>query len=101
MRTSRLVPLGLVCVAMATSVGTASATETAEELISRLEGDGYTVTIDKLGTAPLSQCVVTDVRNPTKVTQWKPYPGPTAGDEDVLVLTTVNQSISVSLDCNS
>lgn len=100
MQTNRLVPLGLACVAMVTSAGTASAEETAAEVISRLEGDGYTVTIDKLGTAPLSQCVVTDVRNPTKVAQWRPYPGPTAGDEDVLVLATVNQSISVSLDCN-
>ena len=51
----------------------------------------------------MSECVVTNVRNPKKVQQWVPYigPGNSGFDGDrALVLETVSQSISVTLDCN-
>ena len=53
----------------------------------RLQDEGYTVNIDRTGTAPLSQCVVTNVRNPKQVTQWVPYigPGPTDGDRALVL----------------
>jgi hypothetical protein len=80
----------------------ASADESAQETISRLEQQGYTVTLDRVGTAPLSKCVVTSVRNPQTLTQWVPYVGPVLGGRDnatVLVPVVTSQTISVSLDC--
>ena len=90
------------CAAMTVPVGIASADErSAQEVINDLYSQGYTVNIDRVGTAPMSDCVVTNVRNPKQVTQWVPYVGPGDNDgERQLVLDIVSQSISVTLDCN-
>jgi len=89
-----------VCAAIAAPAGFASA-ETAQETINRLQSQGYTVTIDKIGTAPIDQCTVTSVRNPQSVTQLVPYIGPgRGGDRSILVPQTVSQTISVSLNCS-
>jgi hypothetical protein len=89
-----------VCAAVATQPGLASAEESAQDVINRLQSEGYTVNIDRIGTAPLSECAVTNVRNPKQITQWVPYIGPGARDDRVLVLDVVSQSISVTLDCS-
>jgi hypothetical protein len=86
--------------AIAAPAGLASADESAPELISRLQSEGYTVNIDRVGTAPLSQCVVTGVRNPQQVKQWVPYNGPGLNGDRVLVQVVTSQSISVSLNCS-
>lgn len=91
------------CAAMAVPAGIASAEEDAQATIKRLQDEGYTVNIDRTGSAPLSQCVVTNVRNPKTVQQWVPYIGPGNGGSNgdrALVLETISQSISVTLDCN-
>ncbi len=78
----------------------ASAEETAQETISRLQSEGYTVNIDKIGTAPLDQCTVTSVRNPQQITQWVPYTGPGRnGNDRVLIPVVISQTVSVSLNC--
>jgi hypothetical protein len=77
----------------------ASAEETAQETINRLQSEGYTVTIDKIGTAPLDQCTVTSVRNPQQVTQLVPYVGPGLGGDRILVPSVTSQTVSVSLNC--
>jgi hypothetical protein len=84
----------------AAPAGLASAEETPQELINRLQGQGYTVNIDRIGTAPLNECVVTNVRNPQQVTQWVPYVGPGDRGDDALVLAVISQSISVTLNCS-
>jgi hypothetical protein len=89
-----------VCGAVAVPAGLASAEETAQQVISRLQSEGYTVNIDRVGTAPLDQCVVTNVRNPQQVTQWVPYSGPGRGGDHVLVQVVTSQSISVTLNCS-
>lgn len=99
MRTRWLLPAAAVCAAITLPGGLASAEETAQETIDRLQSEGYTVNIDRSGTLPMSQCVVTNVRNPSTVKQWVPYVGP-GTDERVLVQQTVSQSVSVTLDCN-
>ena len=89
-----------VCGAIVAPAGFASA-ETAQETINRLQSQGYTVTIDKIGTAPIDQCTVTSVRNPQSVSQLVPYIGPgRGGDRSILVPQTVSQTISVSLNCS-
>ena len=87
-----------VCGVIAAPAGFASA-ETPQEVINRLQGEGYTVNIDRVGTAPLSDCVVTNIRNPQQVRQWVPYFGPGDRDGDRLVWAVVSQSVSVTLDC--
>jgi hypothetical protein len=94
-----LLPVAAICAAATLPTGLASAEETAQETINRLQSEGYTVNIDRTGTLPMSQCVVTNVRNPNTIKQWVPYVGP-GTDERVLVQQTVSQSVSVSLDCN-
>ena len=91
-----------VCGAIAAPAGLASADESPQELISRLQSEGYTVNIDRVGTAPLNECVVTNVRNPQQFTQWVPYTGPGRGrhGDRALVLVVTSQSISVTLNCS-
>lgn len=86
---------------LAAPAGVARAEESAQETISDLQKQGYTVQIDKIGTAPLSKCVVTSIRNPQTVTQWVPYVGPGLGDRGTFLVPVVtSQTISVSLDCS-
>lgn len=88
------------CGAIAAPAGLASANETAAEVIEKLQSEGYTVTIDRIGTAPLDECVVTNVRNPQQFSQLVPYTGP--GDDrgnSILIPMIISQPISVSLDC--
>ncbi len=91
-----------VCASTAAQPVLASADDkqSAQEVISQLQDEGYTVNIDRIGTAPMSECVVTNVRNPKQITQWVPYTGPGARNSNVLVLQVVSQSISVTLDCS-
>jgi hypothetical protein len=81
---------------------TAQAEDSAQDTIKQLQQQGYTVQIDKMGTGPMSKCVVTSVRNPHTMTQWVPYVGPGLGDVDgnFLVPVVTSQTISVSLDCS-
>jgi hypothetical protein len=88
------------CAAIAAPAAFASADDSAQQTISRLESQGYTVNIDRIGTAPLSQCVVTSVRNPQTVSQLVPFIGPGNRDRTALVPVVTSQSISVSLDCS-
>lgn len=90
---------------LAGPAGISLADESAQETINQLQQQGYTVTVDRMGTAPLSQCVVTSVRNPQTNTQWVPYVGPVLGggkdSGNMLVPVVTSQTISVSLDCTS
>ena len=89
---------------LAGPAGPTWAEESAQDTINRLQNEGYTVTLDKLGTGPMSKCVVTSVRNPRTVTQWLPYFGPGRGGADsdsrILIPVVTSQSIAVSLDCS-
>jgi hypothetical protein len=87
---------------LALPAGVAWADESAQDTIEQLQRQGYTVQIDKIGTGPMSKCVVTSVRNPMTVTQWVPYVGPGLGrfEGNVLVPVVSSQTISVSLDCS-
>jgi hypothetical protein len=89
-----------VCAWFVAPAGLASADETAQQTINRLQSEGYTVNIDRIGTGPIDQCVVTNVRNPQQVTQWVPYSGPGRDGNRVLVQVVTSQSISVTLNCS-
>jgi hypothetical protein len=93
-----------LCGLLAVPAGLASAEETALETITRYQDAGYTVNIDRVGAAPLSQCTVTGIRNPQEVTRvvrddghyrwWE-------GDDDRRgFVEVISRSISVSLNCS-
>ncbi|MGI9125806.1 MAG: hypothetical protein ACR2JM_13800 [Mycobacterium sp.] len=87
---------------LAGPAGLSWADKSTQDTINELQRQGYTVQLDKLGTGPISQCVVTSVRNPQTVTQWVPYVGPGLGSRDgtFLVPVVTIKTNSVSLDCN-
>jgi hypothetical protein len=71
--------------------------ESAVATIGLLEAQGFDVKVDRLGSAPLDQCVVTDVRNPREQTELVRVNG--RGDRD-FVPVVVRRTITVSLDCS-
>ena len=81
--------------------GAAWADKSAQQTIDELQKQGYQVQIDKIGTGPLSKCVVTSVRNPMTTTQWTPLIAPGLGDRGTILIPVIaSQTISVSLNCN-
>jgi hypothetical protein len=67
--------------------------------IGQLEAAGYDVRIDRIGSAPLSECEVTSVRNPQEQTRLVRVDG--RKDRDRFIEVVVNRTITVSLDCSS
>jgi hypothetical protein len=92
------------CGTIAAPAGLAAADESAIQTIGLLEAQGYTVNVDRVGSAPLSECIVTNVRNPqtvTKLVRVERGGKHDKGDDDFdWVEVVVSQSISVSLDCS-
>ncbi len=71
----------------------ASAQESAQLTISTLEAQGFDVKVNRIGSAPLNQCVVTDignVRNRTELVR--------RGDD--LIEVVAQRNITVTADCS-
>ncbi|OBF36304.1 hypothetical protein A5724_13525 [Mycobacterium sp. ACS1612] len=79
--------------------GFAEAAESAVVTIGELEAQGFDVKVDRVGSAPLSQCVVTNVRNPRNRTEFVPVLGDR--DRDGVVPVIVDRTVTVSLDCSA
>jgi len=69
------------------------------EVIGQLELAGYTVNIDRIGSAPIGDCVVTGIRNPQQVTETVVVGGRGHRHDRDVIDVVVRQSVSVSLDC--
>jgi hypothetical protein len=69
----------------------------AYQTIGVLEDEGYDVIIDRVGNAPINQCIVTSVRNPQTQTRtfWVDE-----GKHRRLVTVVVSRSINVTLNCD-
>ena len=95
--------VAVLCGVVASPAGVAHADENAQATISRLQQEGYTVNVDRVGSARIQDCVVTSVRNPqTQTDLVRDYYG--KKDEDGnrkyrIVEVVTSRSISVSLDC--
>jgi hypothetical protein len=85
-----LAPAGLA-MAEPTQAGNAYAT------IGTLENEGYDVIIDRVGNAPINQCIVTSVRNPQTQTRtfWVDE-----GKHRRQITVVVSRSINLTLNCN-
>jgi hypothetical protein len=82
-----------------TPAGSASATDSAVVTIGQLEAEGFDVNVDRIGSAPLSECTVTSVRDPQEQTRVVRVDG--RRDRDRFIRVVVNRTITVSLDCSS
>jgi hypothetical protein len=92
-----------VAAALLGPVATAHAAESAQETIAGLQASGYTVNVDRVGSRPIDECVVTGVRNPQTVTRYvREYDGrgPDGRADYDLVPVITSKSISVSLNCS-
>ena len=100
MRTALFIQAALAAAAiglLALPSAPADAAESAIVTIGQLEAQGFDVKLDRIGSAPLSQCVVTNVRNPRERTEIIRVDG--AGRDRVLPVV-VARTITVSLDCS-
>lgn len=79
---------------MLLSAAPAFAAQTADITIELLEAQGFDVRIDRVGSAPLNECIVTDIRNPRETTNF------IDDDDDDNPFEVVNRTITVSLDCS-
>jgi hypothetical protein len=83
--------------------GIANAEQGPQETIGQLEDEGYDVHVDRVGSGPLDECVVTGVRNPQtqtrtiRVDRGRDRNGNRRYD---YVEVVTSRSISVSLDCS-
>jgi hypothetical protein len=71
----------------------------AYQVINQLENEGYDVHIDRVGSAPINECLVTSVRNPHDVTRTL-WVGDKHDDDRRLVTVVVRRYITVSLNCD-
>jgi hypothetical protein len=94
-----------VCISVVTPAAVAHADRTAQETVNQLQSQGYTVNVDRVGSARTEDCVVTSVRNPQEQTRnVRDYYGPRDDNGDRkyrIVVVEVSRSISVSLDCTT
>jgi hypothetical protein len=100
MRATLLILAGIAaaaCGAIAAPAAIASAAESADLTIAQLEAQGFDVKINRIGSAPLNQCVVTDVRNPRERTEFVPV----LGDDNGVVPVVVDRNVTVTVNCSS
>jgi hypothetical protein len=96
MRTIFLIQAGIAAAACGMILAPAaisSAQESAQLTISTLEAQGFDVKVNRIGSAPLNQCVVTDignVRNRTELVR--------RGDD--LIEVVKQRNITVTADCS-
>ena len=91
---------GGIAIAMAEPIAPGNAYAT----IGPLEAAGYDVNIDRVGSAPIDQCIVTSVRNPQDITRTIRVDNgrDKHGNRDFdLVEIVVRRTITVSLNCDA
>lgn len=86
--------------ALAAPAGFASADNGAQTTINYWEQQGYQVNIDRVGSGPINECVVTSVRNPNTITRLVRVGGKNDNAPSYLVPVIVSRTVQVSLDCS-
>lgn len=76
--------------------GSAAADRSAQEVIADLQQQGYSVSIDRLGSGSMNNCVVTNVRRSQGPPNWVPI----FNDDDDYYPFVVTPTASVTLDCS-
>ena len=91
-------PLGTaLAIGALTAPDAAAAGDSAAVTIGLLRAQGFDVKIDRVGSAPLDQCIVTSVRNPQEQTELIRVGN---RDDRDFVPVVVRRTVAVSLDCS-
>ncbi|MGA5463626.1 hypothetical protein [Mycobacterium sp. NPDC050041] len=102
MKTYLLITTGIAAAACAAILapGTVAeaAAESASQTIAVLEAQGFDVRVNRLGSAPIDECVVTDIRNPRRQTGF--VLRDEDGDNPFATGNNRRQTITVSVDCS-
>ena len=98
-----IVVVGLVLAPTMTAMAEPIQPGGAYATIGQLEAAGYDVNLDRVGSAPLDQCIVTSVRNPQDITRTIRVDNGRKGDERDFdyVEVVVRRTITVSLNCDA
>jgi hypothetical protein len=95
MRATLLILTGIAaaaCGIITLPAAIASAQESAQLTIATLEAQGFDVKVNRIGSAPLNECVVTDIRNARNRTELV-----RRGDD--LIEVVAERNITVTADC--
>jgi hypothetical protein len=82
---------------LAAPAGLAAADTSAQNTINYWTQQGYQVNIDRVGSGPINECVVTGVRNPNTITRLVRVNG--QGPKSYLVPVVVSRTVQISLYC--
>jgi hypothetical protein len=93
MRTALMIVATMLGVTCGPAGQAAADQENPWDVIAQYEDAGYTVNIDRIGSAPIEDCFVIGVRNPQQVFENR------LDDDGDVIEVVVHQSVSVSLDC--
>jgi hypothetical protein len=96
MRATLLILTGIAAAACGIILAPAaisSAQESAQLTIATLEAQGFDVKVNRIGSAPLNQCVVTDIRNARNRTELV-----RRGND--LIEVVAERNITVTADCS-
>ncbi len=98
-----IVAAGVVLAPGVTATAEPVAAGNAYATIGQLEAAGYDVNIDRVGSAPLDQCIVTSVRNPQDITRTIRVDNGRKGDKQDFdyITVVVRRTITVSLNCDA
>ena len=86
------------CGMFAAPAGLAAA-DGALDTIVRWQNDGYDVNVDRVGSGPIEDCIVTSVRNPNTITRLERVNRGRDRDRSFLVPVIVSRTVQVSLYC--
>ncbi|MDP9167782.1 MAG: hypothetical protein M3O32_17245 [Actinomycetota bacterium] len=98
MRTALLINTASAAAAVGVLALPAIPAEPAIVTIGELEAQGFDVKLDRIGSAPLDQCVVTDVRNGRERTEIVRVDG---SGRDRVIPMVVARTVTVSLSCSN
>jgi len=96
MRATLLIMIGIAaaaCGIVLAPAAIAQGNESAELTIATLEAQGFDVKVSRIGSAPLNECVVTDIGNARERTELV-----RRGDD--LIQVVADRNISVTADCS-
>jgi hypothetical protein len=103
MRTALSIQIALAAAAIGVlalpAIPASASNESAIVTIGQLEAQGFDVKLDRIGSAPLNECEVTNVRNPQERTEVIRVDG--RGGRDRVLPVVVSRTITVSLDCSN
>lgn len=92
-----ILPLGALLAFAAPALAAPEQGGGASTTISQLRAQGFDVRVNRIGSAPLTECSVLGVRNHPVAKQ----PFPINDDDDINVFTvTPTPKVTVSLDCS-